>query len=390
MSLWWAKREQLDDAQVELIEELDLNENFVVLGPPGSGKTNVLLRRAQFARNQGMPNVLVITYTRTLTEFLRTGCFNAQGQEIFPTGLITTMESWLRGLFRQHSADIPAAQDHNDRRRLLAVGALDIVKSTKMPKYDALFVDEAQDLLPEEVELLSAWATTIFCVGDDRQKIYTETDGLNAIRQLQPAPHERALRFHYRLTPEICEMADRILSAASGQSLASTCHYDGPKPGRISVHALPDRQSQMEAAAKNLEAQQRVYGDLIARGDRLGVVVPRRADREELFELFESYEALEGRSQIVRARSGDEDDRDYNPTLDPERPIIILTEQGCKGLEFRALHWLFANELTYYRTDERYYTIVTRAKTSLDIYHAGNLPQTLARSYAEKKKDIWG
>ncbi|WP_287105756.1 hypothetical protein [Mesorhizobium sp.] len=84
MSLWWAKREQLDDNQVELIEELDLHEDFLVLGPPGSGKTNVLLRRAQFARSQGLPNVLVITYTRTLTEFLRTGCFNTQGSRNFP------------------------------------------------------------------------------------------------------------------------------------------------------------------------------------------------------------------------------------------------------------------------------------------------------------------
>lgn len=300
------------------------------------------------------------------------------------------MESWLRGLFRQHAVDLPDDIDHHNRRRLLATGALDIIRSTMMPKYDALFVDEAQDLLPEEVALLVAWSENIFSVGDDRQKIYSETDGLRAIRQLSPAPHERILRFHYRLAPEICEMADRILSASSGQSLASTCHYDGPKPGRISVHALPDRRSQMEAAAKNLETQQRVYSDFIARGDRLGVVVPRRVDREELFELFEGNRALAGRSQIARARSGDEEDRDYNPTLDPDRPIIILTEQGCKGLEFRALHWLFANELTHHRTDERYYTIVTRAKTSLDIYHSGNLPQTLARSYAEKKKDIWG
>jgi superfamily I DNA/RNA helicase len=57
MSLWWARRDQLDEHQVELIENLPLRESHLVLGPPGSGKTNVLLRRAQFVRSQGMPNI---------------------------------------------------------------------------------------------------------------------------------------------------------------------------------------------------------------------------------------------------------------------------------------------------------------------------------------------
>lgn len=41
MSLWWARRDQLDLRQVDLIENLLLQQNHLVLGPPGSGKTNV-------------------------------------------------------------------------------------------------------------------------------------------------------------------------------------------------------------------------------------------------------------------------------------------------------------------------------------------------------------
>src|ERR1700722_1176832 len=107
MSLWWARREQLDGQQVELIEDLPLRESHLVLGPPGSGKTNVLLRRAQFVRSQNMPNVLVLTFTRSLTEFVKTGCFDAQGREIFPQSLVTTIESWMRSLYGQHGKDLP-------------------------------------------------------------------------------------------------------------------------------------------------------------------------------------------------------------------------------------------------------------------------------------------
>jgi hypothetical protein len=42
MSLWWARKEQLDNDQMALIEGLSLSQNHLILGPPGSGKTNVL------------------------------------------------------------------------------------------------------------------------------------------------------------------------------------------------------------------------------------------------------------------------------------------------------------------------------------------------------------
>ncbi len=111
-TLWWTKKEQLDKDQIGLIEKLPLRETFLILGPPGSGKTNVLLRRAQFVRGQNMPNVLVLTFTRPLTEFVKTGCFDSQGREIFPQSCVTTLESWQRMLYEHHRAS-----QTQDRRR---------------------------------------------------------------------------------------------------------------------------------------------------------------------------------------------------------------------------------------------------------------------------------
>ena len=143
MSLWWAKREQLDVHQVALIEDLPLVGSHAVVGPPGSGKTNVLLRRAQFVRMQEMPNVLVLTFTRALTEFVRTGCYAPDGREIFPPALITTLETWLRGLYRSHGLDLPDNNlPHGERRAALASGAIPLAGSGKVPRYDTLFVDE--------------------------------------------------------------------------------------------------------------------------------------------------------------------------------------------------------------------------------------------------------
>jgi predicted NACHT family NTPase len=110
MSLWWAKREQLDVHQLDLIENTPLSGNYLVVGPPGSGKTNVLLRRAQFVRTQNLPNILVLTFTRALTEFVRTGCYTPDGRNIFPDALVTTVESWIRSLYHHCGAELPVDQ----------------------------------------------------------------------------------------------------------------------------------------------------------------------------------------------------------------------------------------------------------------------------------------
>ena len=388
MSLWWARKEQLDPDQLNLIEELELNGNYLVLGPPGSGKTNVLLRRAQFVRTQGMPNIMVLTFTRALTEFLKTGCINSNGSELFPTSLINTVESWIREIFKLANKEMPTDADFRKRKAAVACEALRLADTLTQPKYDTIFVDEAQDLLEDEIKLLEARSHRLFFVGDDRQKIFEHSDGLPAIRRLARQIDERILNFHYRLAPEICSAADRILSSTGGKALASTCHYDGPRPGRIDVHSN-NRAVLVGQLVQTLITQLRAYSDRISQGDKIGIVVPRSEDREIIASALDKEIDLTEKWQIVRARTGERDDRHFNPALDASRPILIMTEQACKGLEFRALHWMFVDDIAHHRTDERYYTIITRAKTSLDLYNGGTLPNQLARAHAVPSKGIW-
>ena len=125
MSLWWVKKNELDAEQMDLIEGLPLRKTHLVLGPPGCGKTNVLLRRAQFVRGQNMPNVMVLSFTRSLTEFVKTGCTDDQGREIFPRNCVSTLESWIRSLYKRHQTALPDRIDNlTDWKRTLAHGAI--------------------------------------------------------------------------------------------------------------------------------------------------------------------------------------------------------------------------------------------------------------------------
>lgn len=391
MSLWWVKREQLDATQRSLIENLPLGESFLVLGPPGSGKTNVLIRRAQFVRGQNMPNVKVLTFTRPLTEFVKTGCFDSQGREIFPPSCIQTLESWQRWLYAQHGADLPSTppnMNFTEKKRQLSTGALGFIRSTRLPRYDALFVDEAQDLLPEEVALLAQWSPVLFFVADDRQRIYESRDGLDTVKNIVPTANQRSLRFHYRVAPEICQVADRILTPLGGDSLESTSLYNGPRPATITIPREGFTQGQqLDRLVAKLKDQIRVYGDRIREGDRLGVIVKLKSDRDLVYEKLESDPSLVGRSKIIRAR--EENDNDYDPSFENDAAICILTIQGCKGVEFRAVHWLFADTQSYHHDPEHYYTVVTRAKTSLDITFTNELPEILGRAFAERGVAPW-
>jgi hypothetical protein len=212
-------------------------------------------------------------------------------------------------------------------------------------------------------------------------------DGLTAICKIVPGLKESTLPFHYRVAPEICRMADRILIPRGGGSLSSTTHYDGPRPGTINTHGPLARERQLEAAAAKLKEQVRVYAGLIQQGDRLGVIVARTDDRDAVFEYFEGDTDLAGKSKVIRSRG--EEDGNYQPSFDPDIPICIVTVQGCKGLEFRSVHWLFSEELSRHHENEHYYTVVTRAKTSIDIYFTTELPQTLARAYAPARGKLW-
>lgn len=379
MSLWWVKKDQLAEEQIRLIETLPLRDKFLVLGPPGCGKTNVLLRRAQFVRGQNMPKVLVLTFTRALTEFVKTGCLDAEGREIFPSECVTTIESWARDLYRQHGEMLPDDPGNlTEWKRNLARGALAFVDKGRRPRYDALFVDEAQDLVLEEVKLVAGWSDVLFLVGDDRQKIFEKAEGLRAVREIVK-PSEKNIRFHYRVAKPICRAADHVLVPHTGESLESTCHYNGPEPATVSVQpAAQTELDQLDHAAKRLKEQVRVYSDWIAAGDRIGIIVARKIDRDRVLEHLEHDSDLQGKAQIIRASESGE-------IRDPKissQPICILTVKGCKGLEFRTVHWLFSDELSHQHKYEDYYTVITRAKTSLDIYYTEKLPRVLAQAHS--------
>jgi superfamily I DNA/RNA helicase len=69
---WWLKQGQLDTHQKNVFT-LSITDDHLVKGPPGSGKTNLLLLRGKQLIGSNIPDVVVVVHTRTLQEFIRSG-----------------------------------------------------------------------------------------------------------------------------------------------------------------------------------------------------------------------------------------------------------------------------------------------------------------------------
>ena len=211
---WWVKQEDLDEKQRSVID-LPLDESHMIIGPPGSGKTNLLLLRASQLVLSGKPNVLIIVFTRTLREFLATG------GNIYQFGIdkLKTLNGWTFEFLRQHGLTPSDDEDFDEQRRRRLAQIEKLVKEQQLSNmYDAVLLDEAQDYLPGEIDIFFKLGKVVFAASDSRQRIYVGDNDLGALeakfQNIYP------LRYHYRNGHKICLVADELAKVWEAWSLS--------------------------------------------------------------------------------------------------------------------------------------------------------------------------
>lgn len=360
---WWTSSNELDVEQKKIVA-LNSDGHHLVLGPPGSGKTNLLLLRASFLHQAGLKNIVVLAFGRVLREFLASGTANCS----FDSDKIQTYVKWARNLLLENGVTVEEDSFELLRPRLLA--ELNVLADLEKPEnqFDSILLDEAQDYSSEEIKTIFRFTPRLFAVGDNKQRILSETEGaLEVISKTNNVTTSR-LSSHYRNGIYVCRVADGIQNLVSDATgMEANSNYDEESfPSTVNEFGNLSLSDQVTTAIPAIVDQLKAYPD-----ELIGILTPRKSELRDVENILNSS-ILANEIQV-------QSDQTY-AAINNEKRVIVASIHGAKGLEFRAVHLIGMDFVKKFRLQKRMcYTAVTRCKTSLSIYHDEALPGYLEK-----------
>lgn len=213
--------------------------------------------------------------------------------------------------------------------------AEEIVRSGKVgQRWDAVVVDEVQDLSPAALRFLAALAAadlgSFLLVGDGGQRIYRTAASLRTVG-IEVRGRSRVLKLNYRNTRQIQAAADVLLSGGaddldegSDERKGTLSPLGGPEPV---FRGFPDRSSMLDHVVSEVK------------GLLLGGLAPKEvgvfARRKDV--VTAAAEALKSAGIPSEALDADTD-------LANVRGVNVGTMHRAKGLEFKAVFVVGAQE----------------------------------------------
>jgi superfamily I DNA/RNA helicase len=340
--------QELSKEQLE-IYNLPLDGDYLVSGPPGTGKTVMALYRAQMYHNESDVTPTVVQYNNTLENYT-----SGATDEINVDGSITTFHRWFWYGYPEwvDGEDPPEHQRfHYNWDEIVPK-----VMVNDVDKVDAVLVDEGQDLPNGFYMSLPYLASQYTIFADENQRLSEEENStLDDIREGAELEDELRLTKNYRNTREIAKLAREF--------------FVGLETGKPD---LPERRGEKPVVTCTDDAEHAAR--FIARyertndHERIGVLVKNTDTQMELLHLLRE----ENTNHPVQAYSN----RESINTLNFTTPgIQLLCFASAKGLEFDTV---FMPEIQKYTSDVdsattkmELYVMISRARERLFIIYSG-------------------
>ena len=306
--MWLVPIEDLSADQAAAVAQ-DTSRNRIVVGGPGSGKTLVLAHRAQSMveqRKLSRDRVRLLVYTNVLSAYISEGLADLRMEDI-----CSTFDFWVRSELTRLGLPVPrGGQDRHEKARQRLRAHLEAASST--PYWDALLVDEGQDLDSDALRILRLSARHVTLAMDDRQQLYdTDTDIAAACRALGVRRASAQLLSAYRCTPNIVRIAAEYLPTGEARR-----QFRESNLMPISQRELPII-STFQNAEEELDALAEALRERAFANQSSAVLL---ADN---WRLKSAIAGLQRRGLAVRTRK--------DPSAGPEAPIA-LTYHSAKGL----------------------------------------------------------
>jgi superfamily I DNA/RNA helicase len=340
------------------VNNLPLDDSFLVTGPPGTGKTTVALYRAQMLRDKKR-QVALLMYGNLLSQYTDTAV-----SELRIDGSVHTLNYWLWHFFEDHyRREAPQVVKY----QFNWPEVLRIINEEPLPTGPRpdLLVDEGQDLPKEFYTIARVLSARLTVFADENQRVTDSNSTIEEIREygLYDDDHCHLLTRNYRNTKEIAALAATF--------------YTGLPTG---IPKVPARSGDLPVVMR--------HDNLAANSDlEIGVLVPPLVLDRFVREL--------GNDTVNPVQHYKRKKYERASRLDFDVPgIKVLNYISAKGLEFDAVFLPALQEVGNDPDDlairMMMYVMASRARSWLFLSYWSVKPPPLVAQIPEGLVDRWG
>ncbi|MCU7730916.1 AAA family ATPase [Actinoplanes sp. KI2] len=350
--------EDLSEEQDE-IYNLPLDGNFLVSGPPGTGKSVMALYRAQaLTIDDRSPSILM--FNNVLKQYTRRHAAHLGVEDNVETFHRWMRQFWL-GTYRHNPPKLGGDDWAYDWKTI----ASQFMSDPPQPHtLHDLIVDEGQDM-PSDFYRIVRWVSANITVfADENQQLRDDNTTLREIKANVGAVDHLHLCRNYRNSLEIAKLAGWF--------------YCGAPTG---VPDLPSRSWRPGPTVQNY-ASLNEFVEAVARyatthtNRRIGIAAPTKAAQKKLYNRL-SHRQVPTETYIW--------DDDKHRVLDfSARNVKIINYMSLKGLQFDTLFvpdlQLVTGDVTSATIRMRFYVVTSRARNELYLSYTGDTePPLVAR-----------
>lgn len=335
----------------DLVYNMDLDGNYLVSGPPGTGKSVMALYRAQVLTfDERQPAVLM--YSKALQQYTEQAA-----KELDVAGHVTTFHSWFWNSWREwYGASPPTITGDSYTADWAEVAETFMADPPELASLSDLIVDEGQDLALGFFRIARLVARNATVFADENQQLFEHNTTLREIGASIGAKEHLVLRRNYRNTAEIAAVAATYFCGAP-TGIPDPPERHGDKPTLRRYATLGDF---ADLVARYVSARTNLAVGIACPSRRLQVKLYQELDKRKLALPVQQYTSR----------------HPVHGVLDFESPAVTLVNYpSLKGLEFDTL---FVPELqqvtrdaTAASTRMMFYVVMSRARDELHLAWSG-------------------